>query len=58
MLLTPISTGKDAGPRLGETSVAVGMNIFHTFINQIQVDLMAGIKGGLCEPVNRLSTGV
>ena len=58
MLLTPIGTGKDAGPRLGEISVAVGVNIFHTFINKIQVDLMTGIKGGVCEPMNRLSTGV
>lgn len=58
MLLTPIGTCKNAGPSLRETSVMVGMNILYAFIDQIQVDLMTGIKGRLCETVNGLGTGV
>ncbi len=58
MLLTPIGTGKNTGPRLCETSVMVSMDILYAFIDEIQVDLMASIKGRMCETVNGLGTGM
>lgn len=58
MLLTPISTCKNASARLCETSVMVSVNILYTFIDEIQVDLMAGIKSRMCKTVNSLGTRV
>ena len=58
MLLTSISTDKNAGPRLCETSIIVGVDILHAFINEIQVDLMAGIKGGACKTMYSPGTRV
>ena len=58
MLLTPIGTHKNADPRLCETSIVVGVNILHAFINKIQVNFMAGVQGSACETVDGLSAGV
>lgn len=58
MLLTTIGARKNSRARLGETSVVIGVNVLYAFINEIQVDLMAGIKGRARETVNSLSTGV
>ena len=58
MLLTPISTHKNASPRLGKTSVMVEVNVLHTFIDKIKVDIMAGIKSRARKTVNSLSTSV
>ena len=58
MLLTPIGTRKNAGTPLCEISVMVGVDIFHAFIDKIQIDLMAGIKGRACKTVNGVGTRV
>lgn len=36
----------------------VSVNILYTFIDEIQVDLMASIKGRMCKTVNSLGTRV
>lgn len=58
MLLTPIGTRKNAGTCLCEPSVVVGVDVFHAFINKVQVDFMTGIKGRARKAVNSLSAGV
>jgi hypothetical protein len=54
MLLTPIGTGKDAGSCLCESSIVVGMNVLHAFINKVQINLMTCVKSRLCETMNSL----
>jgi hypothetical protein len=58
MLLTSIGTDKNTGPRLCETSVIVGVDILDAFIDEIQVDLMTGIKGGACKTMDGPGTSV
>jgi hypothetical protein len=58
MLLASIGASKHASPRLCETSIVIGVNVLHTFIDKIQIDFMAGIEGRARETVNSLGTGV
>lgn len=58
MLLAPVGAGKNTGPGLCKTSAVVGVNIFYTFIDKIQIDLMADIQGRSGKTMNSLSTGV
>lgn len=58
MLLTPIGTRENADPSVCEASIGVGVDIFHTFIDKIQIDLMVGVKGRAGEAVDSLSAGV
>ena len=58
MLLTPIGTGKHAGSRLRQTTVLVGVNVLHAFIDKIQINLMPGINGRARKAMNGLGTAV
>ncbi len=58
MLLTPIRTCENTGPRLCEISVVIGVDILHSFINEVEIDLMPGSKSRACKAVDGLSTGV
>jgi hypothetical protein len=58
MLLASIGAGKHASPRLCEISIGIGVHVLHTFIEEIQIDFMAGVEGRTRETVNGLGTDV